>query len=57
MNLNERLRNKIDSYFKYFSAKEIDLISNLFEQNINLRDWEINELGIINEKKSHQKNF
>ena len=48
MNLNDSLRKKVNLYFNYFSNKNLNLITNLFAENIRLRDWEIDELGILN---------
>ena len=48
MNLNDILRNKVNLYFNYFSNKNLNLITNLFAENIRLRDWEIDELGSLN---------
>ena len=39
-------------YFELFSSKNIDLLSELFSNDISLRDWEINEFGIENVKNA-----
>ena len=44
-------------YFNIFSRKEIDKLEQLFANDIYLRDWEVEAIGISNVIKANQDIF
>ena len=46
--MTENIKNIAVSYFKTFSQKDIDGLREMFDDNVTLRDWDINEKGIEN---------
>ena len=45
------------SYFNIFSQKNIEGLRTLFDDNITLRDWDINQTGIENVLKANLSIF
>lgn len=39
--MNMKYKNKLINYFKFFSDKNIDLLSEMFSDDIELIDWDI----------------
>ena len=39
------LKDIVKIYFSYFSNKDLQNLENLFSENINLKDWDINVMG------------
>ena len=52
-----KLKNLVKEYFFYFSNKDISNLRNMFDDNINLRDWEINAKGIDSVCQANLKIF
>ena len=44
--MGKTLSEFAESYFQAFSQKNIQKLREMFDDNITLRDWEINETGI-----------
>ena len=44
--MNENIKDIALSYFKKFSEKNIDGLREMFDNNISLRDWDIDKKGI-----------
>ena len=42
----KNIKDNALSYFKTFSEKNIDGLREMFDNNVTLRDWDINEKGI-----------
>ena len=52
MESEKKFIKQINLYFEYFSEKNIEALCNLFTKEVKLRDWEINESGIIDVKNA-----
>ena len=39
------LKDIVKIYFSYFSNKDLQNLENLFSENVNLKDWDINVMG------------
>jgi hypothetical protein len=50
-------KDKLLSYFKNFSNKDIDSLKKMFSEDVRLIDWEIAESGIDDVTKANQKIF
>jgi len=50
-------KDKLLSYFKNFSNKDIDSLRKMFAEDVRLIDWEIAESGIEDVVKANQKIF
>jgi len=50
-------KDKLLSYFKNFSNKDIDSLREMFAEDVRLIDWEIAESGIEDVVKANQKIF
>ena len=46
--MTENIKDIALSYFKTFSEKNIDGLREMFDNNISLRDWDIDKKGIQN---------
>ena len=46
--MNENIKDTALSYFKTFSEKDIDGLREMFDDNVTLRDWDIDKEGIEN---------
>ena len=57
LNRDEVLKQIILKYFELFSRKDISPLSELFSNDITLRDWEINESGLENVRNAFLKIF
>ena len=44
--MKENIKDIALSYFKTFSQKNINGLRDLFDDNVTLRDWDINKTGI-----------
>ena len=44
--MSENIKNTVLSYFKTFSEKNINELREMFDDNITLRDWDIDKQGI-----------
>ena len=44
--MTENIKDTALSYFKTFSEKNIDGLREMFDDNVTLRDWEIDKKGI-----------
>ena len=40
------IRNVAEKYFHYFSEKDIEALKTLFDEDVKLRDWEIEAQGL-----------
>jgi len=50
-------KDKLLSYFKNFSNKDIESLKKMFAEDVRLIDWEIAESGIDDVAKANQKIF
>ena len=55
--MTENIKNIALSYFKNFSKKKINLLREMFDDSVTLRDWDINEKGIENVIKANLNIF
>ena len=46
--MTENIKDTALSYFKTFSEKNIDGLREMFDDNVTLRDWDIDKKGIEN---------
>ena len=46
--MTENIKDTALSYFKTFSEKNIDGLREMFDDNVTLRDWDIDKEGIEN---------
>ena len=44
--MTENIKNTAISYFKTFSEKNINGLREMFDENVTLRDWDIDKKGI-----------
>ena len=52
-----KLKELISKYISAFNNQDLDNLRSLFDENIRLKDWEIDEKGINNVIKANQKIF
>ena len=55
--MTENIQDTALSYFKTFSEKNIDGLREMFDDNVTLRDWDIDEQGIENVLKANLNIF
>ena len=53
----ENIKDTALSYFKTFSEKNIDGLREMFDDNVTLRDWDINNQGIESVLKANLNIF
>ena len=51
------IKDSAQSYFKIFSEKNIDGLREMFDDNVTLRDWDIDKQGIENVLKANLNIF
>ncbi len=51
------LENLANEYFKAFSNKEIDTLSKLYSEEVNLRDWKVDINGLENVLNANKETF
>ncbi len=52
-----KLKELISKYISAFNNQDLNNLRSLFDENIHLQDWEIDEKGINNVIKANQKIF
>ena len=55
--MTENIKDTALSYFKTFSEKNIDGLREMFDDNVTLRDWDIDEKGIESVLKANLNIF
>ena len=55
--MTENIKDIALSYFKTFSEKNIDGLSEMFDDNVSLRDWDIDKKGIESVLKANLNIF
>ena len=55
--MTENIKDTALSYFKTFSEKNIDGLREMFDDNVTLRDWDINNQGIESVLKANLNIF
>ena len=55
--MTENIKDTALSYFKTFSEKNIDGLREMFDNNISLRDWDIDKKGIESVLKANLNIF
>ena len=55
--MNENIKDTALSYFKTFSEKDIDGLREMFDDDVTLRDWDIDKKGIENVLKANLNIF
>ena len=55
--MTENIKDIALSYFKTFSEKNIDGLREMFDDNVTLRDWDIDEKGIESVLKANLNIF
>ena len=55
--MTKNIRDSAQSYFKIFSEKNINGLREMFDDNVTLRDWEIDKQGIENVLKANLNIF
>ena len=55
--MNENIKDTALSYFKTFSEKDIDGLREIFDDDVTLRDWDIDKKGIENVLKANLNIF
>ncbi len=55
--MTENIKDIAIVYFKLFSQKNINGLREMFDDNVTLRDWDINERGIENVLKANLNIF
>ena len=55
--MTENIKDTALSYFKTFSEKNIDGLREMFDNNVTLRDWDIDKKGIENVLKANSNIF
>ena len=55
--MKENIKEIALSYFQKFSQKNINELRKMFDENVTLRDWEVNEAGIENVLKANSNIF
>ena len=55
--MKENIKEIALSYFKKFSQKNLNGLREMFDENVTLRDWDINEAGIENVLKANSNIF
>ena len=55
--MTENIKDTALSYFKTFSEKNIDGLREMFDDNVTLRDWDIDKKGIENVLKANLNIF
>ena len=55
--MTENIKDTALSYFKTFSEKNIDGLREMFDDNVTLRDWEIDKKGIDSVLKANLNIF
>ena len=51
------MKELINQYLKFFSSKDIEMLKEMFSDNIILKDWEINAIGITQVIDANMKIF
>ena len=51
--MTKNIKDSAQSYFKIFSEKNINGLREMFDDNVTLRDWEIDKQGIENVLKAN----
>ena len=54
---NKIVKELINQYLKFFSSKDIEMLKEMFSDNIILKDWEINAIGITQVIDANMKIF
>ena len=55
--MTKNIKDYAQSYFKIFSEKNINGLREMFDDNVTLRDWEIDKQGIENVLKANLNIF
>ena len=55
--MTENIKDTALSYFKTFSEKNIDGLREMFDENVTLRDWDIDKKGIESVLKANLNIF
>ena len=55
--MTKNIKDSAQSYFKIFSEKNINGLREMFDDNVMLRDWEIDKQGIENVLKANLNIF
>ena len=55
--MNENIKDTALAYFKTFSEKNIDGLREMFDDNVTLRDWDIDKKGIESVLKANLNIF
>ena len=55
--MNKNIKDSAQSYFTIFSEKNIDGLREMFDDNVTLRDWDIDKQGIENVLKANLNIF
>ena len=55
--MTKNIKDSAQSYFKIFSEKNINGLSEMFDDNVTLRDWDINNQGIESVLKANLNIF
>ena len=55
--MSENIKDTALSYFKTFSEKNIDGLREMFDDNVTLRDWDIDKKGIESVLKANLNIF
>ena len=55
--MTKNIKDFAQSYFKIFSEKNINGLREMFDDNVTLRDWEIDKQGIENVLKANLNIF
>ncbi len=55
--MTKNIKDSAQSYFKIFSEKNINGLREMFDDNVTLRDWEIDKQGIENVLKANLNIF
>ena len=55
--MTKNIKDSAQSYFKIFSEKNIDGLREMFDDNVTLRDWDIDKKGIESVLKANLNIF
>ena len=55
--MTKNIKDSAQSYFKIFSEKNINGLREMFDDNVTLRDWDIDKQGIENVLKANLNIF
>ena len=55
--MTKNIKDSAQSYFTIFSEKNIDGLREMFDDNVTLRDWDIDKQGIENVLKANLNIF